>query len=74
MLGEQTICLDGTKMRAVARPKNIADAELLARDLVYTEHEIGYDLDRLDMIDEQVAPASMINLRTARPSPTRSRR
>lgn len=48
------VALDGTKMRAVASPKNIAGAERLARDLAHTEREISYYLDRLDSIDEQV--------------------
>lgn len=54
LIGGQTVALDGTKMRAVASPKNIAGAERLARDLAHTEREISYYLDRLDTIDEQV--------------------
>lgn len=49
------VALDGTKMRAVASPKNIAGAERLGRDLAHTEKEIAYYLDRLDIIDEAVA-------------------
>ena len=41
-------------MRAVASPKNIADAERLARDIAHTEKEIAYYLDRLNIIDETV--------------------
>lgn len=48
------VALDGTKMRAVASPKNIAGAERLARDIAHTEREVAYYLDRLDIIDEQV--------------------
>lgn len=55
LVGGRTVCLDGTKIRAVASPKNIAGAERLARDLAHTEREIVYYLDRLDVIDEQVA-------------------
>lgn len=51
----RVVALDGTKMRAVASPKNIAGAERLARDLSHTEKEIAYYLDRLDVIDEEVA-------------------
>jgi len=36
------VALDGTKMRAVASPKNIAGAERLARDVAHTEKEIAY--------------------------------
>jgi transposase len=54
LIGAQTVALDGTKMRAVASPKNIAGAERLARDLSHTEREISYYLERLDTIDEQV--------------------
>ena len=54
LIGGQIVALDGTKMRAVASPKNIAGAERLARDLAHTEREISYYLDRLDSIDEQV--------------------
>lgn len=53
LIGGQTVALDGTKMRAVASPKNIAGAERLARDLAHTEREISYYLDRLDTIDDQ---------------------
>jgi len=42
-------------MRAVASAKNLAGAERLARDIAHTEREIAYYLDRLDVIDEQVA-------------------
>lgn len=49
------VALDGTKMRAVASPKNIAGAERLARDIAHTEREIAYYLDRLDVMDEQMA-------------------
>lgn len=42
-------------MQAVASKKNIAGAERLTRDLAHTEREIAYYLDRLDIIDEQVA-------------------
>lgn len=54
LIGGQMVALDGTKMRAVASPKNIAGAERLARDLAHTEREISYYLDRLDTLDEQV--------------------
>ncbi len=47
--------IDGTKMRAVASPKNIAGAERLSRDIAHTEKEIAYYLERLDIIDETVA-------------------
>lgn len=49
------VALDGTKMRAVASPKNIAGSDRLARDLAHTEKEIAYYLDRLDIMDEGVA-------------------
>jgi transposase len=49
------VALDGTKMRAVASPKNIAGADRLARDVAHTEKEIAYYLDRLDIMDEAVA-------------------
>lgn len=49
------VAVDGTKMQAVASKKNIAGAERLARDVAHTEREIAYYLDRLDIIDEQVA-------------------
>jgi len=55
LIGGRMVALDGTKMRAVASPKNIAGAERLARDIVHTEKEIAYYLDRLDIIDETVA-------------------
>ena len=42
-------------MQAVASKKNIAGAERLARELAHTEREIAYYLDRLDIIDDQVA-------------------
>lgn len=50
-----TVALDGTKMRAVASPKNISGADRLARDIAHTEAEIAYYLDRLDIVDEQAA-------------------
>lgn len=53
LVGGRMVALDGTKMRAVASPKNIAGAERLARDISHTEREIAYYLDRLDVIDEQ---------------------
>jgi hypothetical protein len=49
------VALDGTKMRAIASPKNIAGAERLGRDLAHTEKEVAYYLDRLDAMDEAVA-------------------
>ncbi|CAN7652098.1 IS1182 family transposase [Phenylobacterium sp. LjRoot225] len=55
LVGGHMVALDGTKMRAVASPKNIAGAERLARDIAHTEREIAYYLDRLDSMDEQVA-------------------
>lgn len=55
LIGGRIVALDGTKMRAVASPKNIAGAERLARDLAHTEREIAYYLNRLDVIDAQVA-------------------
>lgn len=55
LVGGRMVSLDGTKMRAVASPKNIAGAERLARDFAHTEREIAYYLDRLDTMDEQVA-------------------
>ena len=54
LIGGRNVALDGTKMRAVASPKNIAGAERLERDVAHTEREIAYYLDRLDAIDEQV--------------------
>lgn len=51
LIGGQMVALDGTKMRAVAGPKNIAGAERLARDLAHT---VSYYLERLDTIDEHV--------------------
>jgi len=51
------VALDGTKIRAVASPKNIAGAERLARDIAHTEGEIAYYLDRLDVMDERRAIA-----------------
>jgi transposase len=54
LIGGRVVALDGTKMRAVASPKNIAGAERLARDLEHAEKEIAYYLDRLDIIDETV--------------------
>lgn len=55
LIGGRMVALDGTKMRAVASPKNIAGAERLARDIEHTEREIAYYLDRLDAIDAQAA-------------------
>jgi transposase len=55
LVGGPVVAVDGTKMRAVASPKNIAGAERLARDIAHTEKEIAYYLDRLDIIDETVA-------------------
>lgn len=55
LVGGRMVALDGTKMRAVASAKNIAGAERLARDIAHTEREIAYYLDRLDVMDEQVA-------------------
>jgi len=55
LIGGHMVALDGTKMRAVASPKNIAGADRLARDVAHTEKEIAYYLDRLDIIDETVA-------------------
>jgi transposase len=54
LIGGHMVALDGTKMRAVASPKNIAGAERLGRDIAHTEKEIAYYLDRLDIIDETV--------------------
>ena len=42
LVGAQTVCLDGTKMRAITSRKNIAGTKRLARDLARTEREIGY--------------------------------
>lgn len=55
LISGRVVALDGTKMRAVASPKNIAGAERLVRDIAHTETEIAYYLDRLDIIDETVA-------------------
>lgn len=55
LIGGRMVALDGTKIRAVASPKNIAGAERLARDIAHAEREIAYYLDRLDAMDEQVA-------------------
>jgi transposase len=55
LVGGRVVAVDGTKMRAVASPKNIAGAERLARDIAHTQKEIAYYLDRLDIIDETVA-------------------
>jgi transposase len=55
LIGSRMVALDGTKMRAVASPKNIAGTERLARDIAHTEKEIAYCLDRLDIIDKTVA-------------------
>jgi hypothetical protein len=54
LVGGRMVALDGTKIRAVASPKNIAGAERLVRDIAHTEREIAYYLDRLDVMDEQV--------------------
>ncbi len=42
LVGGRVVAVDGTKMRAVASPKNIAGAERLARDIAHTEKEIAY--------------------------------
>ena len=42
LVGGRVVAVDGTKMRAVAGPKNIAGAERLARDIAHTEKEIAY--------------------------------
>lgn len=42
-------------MRAVARAKNIAVAERLARDIEHSAAEIAYYLDRLKIADEHPA-------------------
>jgi transposase len=55
LVGGRVVAVDGTKMRAVASPKNIPGAERLARDISHTEKEIAYYLDRLDIIDKMVA-------------------
>jgi transposase len=55
LISGRMVALDGTKMRAVASPKNIAGAERPARDVAHTEKEIAYYLDRLDVMDEAVA-------------------
>ena len=55
LISGRLVALDGTKMRAVASSKNIAGADRLARDLAHTEKEIGYYLDRLDIMDEASA-------------------
>ena len=55
LISGRLVALDGTKMRAVASSKNIAGADRLARDLAHTEKEIGYYLDRLDIMDEALA-------------------
>lgn len=55
LISGRQVALDGTKMRAVASPKNIAGADRLTRDVAHTEKEIAYYLDRLDIIDEAVA-------------------
>lgn len=39
------VALDGTKMRAVATPKNIAAAERLVHDVTHTEKKIAYHLE-----------------------------
>ena len=55
LISGRLVALDGTKMRAVASSKNIAGADRLARDLAHTEKEIGYYLDRLDVMDEALS-------------------
>jgi transposase len=55
LISGRLVALDGTKMRAVASPKNIAGADRLARDVAHIEKEIAYYLERLDIIDEAVA-------------------
>ncbi len=55
LISGRLVALDGTKMRAVASPKNIAGADRLARDVAHTEKEIAYYLDRLDIMDDAVA-------------------
>lgn len=55
LISGRLVALDGTKMRAVASPKNIAGADRLARDVAHTETEIAYYLDRLDIMDEAMA-------------------
>lgn len=55
LISGRQVALDGTKMRAVASPKNIAGADRLARDVAHTEKEIAYYLDPLDIMDEAVA-------------------
>lgn len=55
LISGRLVAVDGTKMRAVASPKNIAGADRLARDVAHTEKEIAYYLDRLDIMDEAVA-------------------
>ena len=42
LISGRLVALDGTKMRAVASPKNIAGADRLARDVAHTEKEIAY--------------------------------
>jgi transposase len=42
LVGGRMVALDGTKIRAVASPKNIAGAQRLARDIEHTEREIAY--------------------------------
>lgn len=37
LISGRLVALDGTKMRAVASPKNIAGADRLARDVAHTE-------------------------------------
>jgi transposase len=55
LISGRLVALGGTKMRAVASPKNIAGADRLARDVAHTEKEIAYYLERLDIMDEAVA-------------------
>jgi hypothetical protein len=40
LVGGHVVAVDGTQMRAVASPKNIAAAERLARDIAHTEKPI----------------------------------
>jgi hypothetical protein len=41
LISGRLVALDGTKMRALASPKNIAGADRLARDVAQTEKEIA---------------------------------
>jgi hypothetical protein len=40
LVGGHVVAVDGTQMRAVASPKNIAAAERLARDIAHTKKPI----------------------------------